>query len=38
MRLISQYIDKNNEIIYDIGPIERLFINDEDLVLVFSKH
>lgn len=34
---ISQYIDKNNEVIYDIGPVERLFMNDEDRSCVFKS-
>ena len=36
LQLISKYIDKNSEVLFDIGPIERLYFGENDKNVIFE--
>lgn len=36
LQIISKYIDKNSEVLFDIGPIERLYFGENDKNFIFE--
>lgn len=36
MNIVTKYIDKNSQVLFDIGPVDRLYFSDEDRNVVFD--